>query len=179
MKHVAVVRKKLGIRTIFNLLGPLANPAGATYQLLGVGLPELRPLIASALGMLGTERALVVSGGDGLGEVTVAGPTDVTQIDSAGEREFEWQPTDFGVPQSSLEAIQVQGPDESAAIVRQVLAGESGPARDIVLLNAAAGLLTAGRCETPAEGAALAAEAIDRGAAAQLLMNLARLSHEQ
>jgi len=178
MKHVGAVRKKLGIRTIFNLLGPLANPAGATYQLLGVGLPELRPLIASSLGMLGTERALVVSGGNGLGEVSLAGTTQVTQIDSQGEREFEWLPTDFGLQPSSLEAVQVTNPRESAAILRSVLAGEAGPARDIVLLNAAAGLLAAGHCATPEEGAAQAAAAIDRGTTAELLEKLARLSHE-
>ena len=179
MKHVAAVRKQLGIRTIFNLLGPLANPAGATYQLLGVGRPELRPLIASALGMLGTERALVVSGSDGLGEVTLAGTTDVTQIEGDNACELQWQPSDFGLERASLDAIQVHNPNESAALVRQVLAGEMGPARDIVLLNAAAGLLAAGSCGTPSEGASLAAEAIDRGAAALLLDNLARLSHEQ
>lgn len=178
MKHVAAVRKQLGIRTIFNLLGPLANPAGATCQLLGVGLPALRPLIASALGMLGTERALVVSGGDGLGEVSIAGPTEVTQVDEVGETEFRWQPADFGLETAPLESIQVSNPSESAEIVRQVLDGESGPARDIVLLNAAAGLLAAGHCATPTEGAAQAAEAIDSGAAAKLLDNLARLSHE-
>lgn len=178
MKHVAAVRKQLGIRTIFNLLGPLANPAGATCQLLGVGLPELRPLIASALGMLGTERALVVSGGDGLGEVSIAGHTEVTQVDGGGETEFRWQPADFGLETSPLESIQVSNPSESAAIVRQVIDGERGPARDIVLLNAAAGLLAAGHCATPTEGATQAAEAIDSGAAAKLLENLARLSHE-
>jgi len=178
MKHVGAVRRKLGIRTIFNLLGPLANPAGATYQLLGVGLPELRPLIASSLKMLGTERALVVSGGNGLGEVSLAGPTEVTRIDGDGEREFTWQPADFGLQESSLEAIQVTNPAESAAIVRTVLAGEPGPARDIVLLNAAAGLLAAGACASPEEGAARAAEAINRGAAAELLKKLAQLSHE-
>lgn len=178
MKHVAAVRKQLGIRTIFNLLGPLANPAGATCQLLGVGLPNLRPLIASALGMLGTERALVVSGGDGLGEVSIAGPTEVTQVDESGETEFQWQPADFGLETAPLESIQVTNPSESAAIVRQVIAGESGPARDIVLLNAAAGLLAAGHCATPTEGAAQSADAIDSGAAANLLENLARLSHE-
>ncbi len=178
MKHVAAVRKKLGIRTIFNLLGPLANPAGAKYQLLGVGLPELRPLIASALGMLGTERALVVSGGDGLGEVSLAGTTEVTQVDTDGEREFRWQPADFGLQPSPLDAIQVTNPSESAAIVRSVLAGEPGPARDIVVLNAAAGLLAAERCATPEEGATLSMEAIDSGAASDLLHQLGRLSHE-
>jgi anthranilate phosphoribosyltransferase len=178
MKHVGAVRKKLGIRTIFNLLGPLANPAGASFQLLGVGIPELRPLIASALGMLGTARSLVVSGGEGLGEVSLAGATEVTQIESASEQEFSWQPTDFGLQQSSLDAIQVTNPGESAALVRTVLAGEPGPARDIVLLNAAAGLLAAGHCATPTEGAELAAEAIDRGQAAALLEQLGRLSHD-
>ncbi len=178
MKHVGAVRKKLGIRTIFNLLGPLANPAGAAYQLLGVGIPQLRPLIASALGMLGTERALIVSGGDGLGEVSLAGPTEVTQVDPSGEKDFTWQPTDFGLQPQSLETIQVTNPSESAAIVRSVLTGEPGPARDIVLLNAAAGLLAAEHCETPQEGAAQAAQAIDNGAAAKLLEQLGRLSHE-
>ena len=178
MKHVGAVRKKLGIRTIFNLLGPLANPAGAAYQLLGVGIPELRPLIASALGMLGTERALIVSGGDGLGEVSLAGTTEVTQVDNSGEREFEWQPADFGLQPSSLEAIQVTNPSESAAIVSKVLAGQPGPARDIVLLNAAAGLLAAEHCKTPEEGAAQAAEAIDNGNAKKLLEQLGQLSHE-
>jgi anthranilate phosphoribosyltransferase len=178
MKHVGAVRRKLGIRTIFNLLGPLANPAGATNQLLGVGVPELRPLIASSLAMLGTERALVVSGGNGLGEVSLAGPTEVTQIDGGGERAFTWQPDDFGLQPSSLETIQVTNPAESAAIVRSVLAGEPGPARDIVLLNAAAGLLAAGHCESPQAGVSQAAEAIDRGAAATLLKELAQLSHD-
>ncbi len=178
MKHVGAVRKKLGIRTIFNLLGPLANPAGAAYQLLGVGIPELRPLIASALGMLGTERALIVSGGDGLGEVSLVGTTEVTQVDSRGEQEFEWQPSEFGFQPQSLETIQVTNPSESAAIVRKVLAGDPGPARDIVLLNAAAGLLAAGHCKTPEQGATQAAEAIDNGKATKLLEQLARLSHE-
>lgn len=178
MKHVGAVRKKLGIRTIFNLLGPLANPAGASYQLLGVGIPELRQLIASALGMLGTERAMVVSGGDGLGEVSLAGATEVTQVDGSGEREFVWHPADFGLQVKSLETIQVTNPAESCAMVRSVLAGELGAARDIVLLNAAAGLLAAGHSDTPEAGAEQAAAAIDSGEAAKLLENLAKLSHE-
>jgi anthranilate phosphoribosyltransferase len=178
MKHVAAVRKQLGMRTIFNLLGPLANPAGATFQLLGVGLPELRPLIASALRRLGTERALVVSGRDGLGEITLADVTDVTQIESDREAELTWSPEDFGLQRASLEEVHVSGPEESAALVRGVLAGESGPARDLVVLNAAAGLLAAGRSISTREAAALATEAIDRGAAAELLRRLAQLSHE-
>ena len=179
MKYVAAVRKKLAIRTIFNLLGPLANPAGATYQLLGVGMPELRPLIASALEMLGTEKAFVVSGYQGLGEVSLAGATEVTQVDRAGEKEFQWTPQDFGLTPSSLESIQIDGPVESATMVRSVLAGEEGPARDIVVLNAAAGLLAAEHSTSPTEAASEAAAAIDRGAAAQLLDRLTVLSHEE
>lgn len=178
MKHVATVRKQLGIRTIFNLLGPLANPAGACFQLLGVGLPELRPCMAGALELLGTDCALVVSGGAGLGEVSLAGETQVTRVDKQQIQEFVWLPADFGVQEAPLDAIQVANPSESAAIVRQVLAGELGPARDIVVLNAAAGLLAAGHCKSPAEGATLAAESIDRGRAAEVLEDLARLSHE-
>jgi len=178
MKHVAAVRKKLGIRTIFNLLGPLANPAGACFQLLGVGRPEFRPLIASALGRLGTENSLVVSGQDGLGEVTLADTTDVTQVGPAGETSITWQPEDFGIERRPLDAIRVDGPTESAKIVRAVLAGEPGPARDIVLLNAAAGLLAAKRFTTPLEAAAKAAETIDRGDAAKLLEQLTKLSHQ-
>lgn len=177
MKHVAAVRKQLGIRTIFNLLGPLANPARASCQLLGVGRPELRPLIASALAVLGTERALVVSGQDGLGEVTLNGPTDVTQVEGTAEKELSWQPADFGLESSSLDSIEVSGPAESAAIIQSVLADEQGVARDIVVLNAAAGLLAAGHVDSPPEAAALASETIASGAARQLLARLAELSH--
>jgi anthranilate phosphoribosyltransferase len=178
MKHVAAVRKQLGVRTIFNLLGPLANPAGAKFQLLGVGMPELRPLIASALRLLGTERSLVVSGRDGLGEVSLANATDVSQVEGERETEFVWTPEDFGFRRSSLKDMRVAGPEESAALVRGVLSGERGPAREIVALNAAAGLVTAGRAKLPHEAVELALAAMDRGVAAELLTRLARLSHE-
>ena len=177
MKHVAAVRKKLGVRTIFNLLGPLANPAGAKFQLLGVGIPELRPLIASSLKLLGVERALVVSGQDGMGEVSIADATDVTQLDSSESSEFVWSPEAFGLQRSSIDAIRVDGPQQSADMVRSVLTGEAGAARDIVLLNAGAGLIAAGRVTNPSEAAQLAAAAIDSGAAAELLQRLAQLSH--
>ncbi len=178
MKHVSAVRKELGIRTIFNLLGPLANPAAAQFQLLGVGRPETRPLIASALGLLGTERSFVVSGKDGLGEVTLAGTTLVTEVTPNGEREFSWEPEDFGIPRAPLDAINIMGPTDSVVLVRAVLAGEPGAARDIVLLNAAAGLLVAGYSSEPREAAASAAQSIDSGLAASLLEKLVRLSHE-
>ncbi len=177
MKHVAAVRRELGIRTIFNLLGPLANPAGAAFQLLGVGRSETRPLIASALQLLGTERAYVVSGADGLGEITLTGTTHVTEVTPAGLKEFNWEPEDFGVSRAALDSLSISSPQESVAIVRRVLGGEHGPARDIVLLNAAAGLLVAGRCDEPRQAAELAAEAIDSGAVAKLLEELARVSY--
>ena len=179
MKHVAAVRKQLGIRTIFNLLGPLANPAHATHQLLGVGLPELRPLVAAALCELGIERALVVSGQDGLGEVTLAGSTQVTQIENGKLTHFEWQPSDFGLEVAPLHTIQISTPDQSAEIIRNVLAGQPGPARDIVVLNAAAGLIAARHCVSPTEAAGQAIEAIDSGRASERLRQLAVLSHQE
>jgi anthranilate phosphoribosyltransferase len=179
MRHVAAVRKKLGVRTIFNILGPLSNPAGASHQLLGAGRPELRPLLASALQLLGVQRALVVSGDDGLGEATLAGTTHVTEVSDTGERERDFRPEDFGLTTQALDSVRVSGPTESAAIARQVLAGEAGPGRDIVVLNAAAGLLTFDASQTPKTCAARAAEAIDSGAAAKLLQHLAELSHAE
>jgi anthranilate phosphoribosyltransferase len=188
MKNVAAVRKQLGIRTIFNILGPLANPAGAAYQLLGAGRPELRPLLAGAMARLGTRRTLIVSGDDGLGDVTLTGTTHVTEVSTnhplplgedrgEGIREFTWQPEDFGVARvASLEALSVDGPAESAAVIRAVLAGQPGPARDIVVVNAAAGLLAAGKAAEPKASAALAAQAIDSGGAALLLARLAERS---
>jgi anthranilate phosphoribosyltransferase len=183
MKNVSAVRKTLGIRTIFNILGPLVNPARAGYQLLGAGRPELRPLLAGAVAKLGTERTLVVSGDDGLGDVTLTGITNVSEVvadagRSPATREFAWQPEDFGLTRSSLAGLQVDGPQASASIVRRILAGEAGPARDIVLLNAAAGLIVAGTTNEPRIAAANAAAAIDSGAAANLLTRLAERTHE-
>lgn len=178
MKYVAEVRKKLGIRTIFNLLGPLANPAGATHQLLGVGRPELRPLIASALGELEIEHALVVSGSDGLGEATIAATTNVTAIKKGSESHFDWEPEQFGIQKSPVDSILIDTPTESASIIQDVLAGKSGPARDIVILNAAAGLIAAEQTEDPIEAASRVSEAIDNGAAKELLEKLAKLSHQ-
>lgn len=177
MRHVAAVRKQLGIRTIFNVLGPLSNPAGASHQLLGAGRPELRPLLASALRLLNIEHALVVSGEDGIGEMTLAGATNATEVIRGDERELTFRPEDFGLPTSSLDSIRIDGPTESAAIVRGLLAGERGVARDIVVLNAAAGLLTVQAASTPIEAAERAAAAIDSGQAAELLRQLAELSN--
>jgi anthranilate phosphoribosyltransferase len=178
MKHVAAVRKKLGIRTIFNILGPLVNPAGACYQLLGAGRPELRPLLAGALERLGTKRSFVVSGEDGLGDVTLAGSTNVTEVAGGRMREFMWRPEDFGIARHSLDSLLIDSPAASAVVIRKVLGRETGPARDIVILNAAAGLLAAGRTTEPKSAASCAAEAIDSGAAERLLSRLAERSHQ-
>jgi anthranilate phosphoribosyltransferase len=178
MKHVAAVRQKLGVPTIFNLLGPLSNPAGAPFQLLGVGRPELRPLLASVLARLGTEHALVVCGEDGLDEVTLAGKTFVSEVQGNRVREFTWQPEDFGLSIWPLDSMCVDGPIESAALIQSILAGQLSPARDIVVLNAAAALWTARRAPSPRECAQLAADAIDSQSASKLLASLASASHK-
>lgn len=177
MKHVANVRKQLGTRTIFNVLGPLANPAGAEHQLLGAGLPELRPLLAGAIQKLGTKRTLVVSGADGMGDVTISGATHVSDVTADGVTEYEWKPEDFGVERSGTVGLEVESPAHSAAVIRKTLKGAHGPARDIVVLNAAAALLVAGHVDTPTAGAQQASAAIDSGAAADLLARLAERSH--
>ena len=176
MRHVAPVRAKLGVPTIFNILGPLINPAGASRQLLGVGRPKLRMLLAEALRVLGTERSVVVHGSDGLDEVTLTGSTEVAEARGGAVRQFRWTPADFGLNAIQLKSIQVNGPEESAAMIRTVLAGESGPARDIVVANAAAALWTAEKAASPVACAALAAEAIDSGTARELLGRLVVLS---
>lgn len=176
MRNVAMVRKQLGVPTIFNILGPLANPARAAFQLLGVGKSHLLPLMARALTLLGTEHAVVVHGTDGLDEVTLNGPTQVVETCSAGVSQFQWTPADFGLGQRSLEALRVDGPEESAAMIRRVLSGQPGPARDVVVANAGAALWTAEMASSPTEGAVLAAQAIDSGAAQELLARLVERS---
>jgi anthranilate phosphoribosyltransferase len=177
MKHVAAVRRQLGFPTIFNLLGPLVNPAGAEFQLIGVGRAEVRPLVAEALARLGTKLALVVHGDDGLDELSIAGPSMVSEARPGSVREFRWAPTDFCLAAQPGADLRVAGPEESAAMIRQVLAGNPGPARDVVVLNAGAALWTAGQHEHKLTCAAAAAEAIDNGAAAGLLARLAEFSH--
>jgi anthranilate phosphoribosyltransferase len=178
MKQVAAVRRSLGRRTIFNLIGPLCNPAGAPFQVLGTGRLELQVRLAEALRLLGTRRALVVCG-HGLGEVNLARTTTVIEVTPRQFQEFSWTAADFGLPRGPLEPLAVSGPEESAAVVRRVLEGEAGPARDIVLANAAAALCVAGRAAGLREGVAQAAMAIDTGAALRLLERLVAMSHER
>jgi anthranilate phosphoribosyltransferase len=177
MRHVGPVRKKLGRATIFNLLGPLANPAGAEYQVLGVVRPEIESLMAEAARQLGTRRTLVVRGEDGVGDVSCSGPTHVTIVTPDSIETITWLPGDFGLECARVDDLEVSGPEQSAAVVRQLLQGEPGPPRTMVLLNAAAALIAAG-AETDLRAAAeRAREAIDSGAARTLLDRLADLSH--
>jgi anthranilate phosphoribosyltransferase len=172
MKHVASVRKRLGTPTIFNILGPLVNPASAPFQLLGVGRADLQPLLAEALLLLGTRRALVVHGSDGLDEVTLDGTTQVFEVSDGSLRQWTCRPADFSLPPATREAMIVGGPAESAAMIREILAGRGGPPRDIVVANSAAALWTAGRHAALPDCVAQAKQAIDSGAARELLARL-------
>jgi anthranilate phosphoribosyltransferase len=173
MKRVAAIRKRLGVPTIFNLLGPLVNPAGAKFQLIGVGRAELRPLLAEALAMLGAERAVVVHGEDGLDEVTLGGTTLASLVQRQQVTPLQWTPEQFGLNRSPRDSLLVDGPDQSAAKIREILAGRCGPERDVVLANAAAALWTVGRAPSLTECVGLAAAAIDSGTASSVLARLA------
>jgi anthranilate phosphoribosyltransferase len=176
LARVSGVRRRLGVRTLFNCLGPLVNPAGADYQLLGVGWAEWLDAMAGALARLGTRHALLVCGRDGLDEVSLSAPTLVREVRGGAVTAWEWSPTDFGLAPCRLEDLRVGGPEESAALIRSVLAGADGPAARVVLANAAAALLAADRVRTPAEGVARAAEALASGRAAGVLARLAACS---
>jgi len=176
LRHLGTVRRRLGVPTLLNCLGPLANPAGAAYQLLGVGRAEWLDRLAAALARLGTRRALLVCGRDGLDEVSLSGPTQVRQVQGNAVTAAEWTPEDFGLAPCSLDEMRVEGPEQSAAVIRAVLQGEEGPARRIVLANAAAALLAAEKVVSLPEGVAKAAQAIDNGRALGVLNDLVALS---
>ena len=176
MKHVQPARVELKMRTVFNLLGPLANPAGATRQLIGAPSLETASLMANALAELGSERAFVVHGADGLDEVTTTGPTEVFEVVKNRVHRFVWNPGDFGVEAARL--ADLAGGDRAAnrQIAASILEGERGPRREIVLVNAAAALVAAGAAETLEEGMQRAAESIDSGAASKKLQELANFN---
>jgi anthranilate phosphoribosyltransferase len=165
------------VRTLFNCLGPLANPAGASYQLLGVGREEWLDRLAAALARLGTRHALLVCGQDGLDEVSLSGPTLVREVKGNALSDREWTPDDFALAPCRVDELRVEGPEESAAVIRAVLRGEEGPPRRVVLANAAAALLAAEKVASLPEGVEKAAEAIDNGGAMRVLNDL--VAHSQ
>jgi anthranilate phosphoribosyltransferase len=185
MKHVSAVRKRLPHPTIFNILGPLVNPASAPLQLLGVGKAKLQTLLSEAIALLGTRRAVVVHGCDGLDEVTLGGSTDVVEVgvnespNISSIKKFQWRPADFGLAAAGTQTMLVDGPKQSAEIIRAILDGDRGPARDIVLANAAAALWIAQRADSLPQCVKMAAEAIDSGAARDLLKKLGLKTQQQ
>jgi anthranilate phosphoribosyltransferase len=174
MRHVAPIRRELGLRTIFNLLGPLANPASATHQVVGVFDPARVEQLAEALGTLGLDAAWVVHGEGGLDEVSPCGPTRVAELQHGAVRTFEVRPEDFGVDAVALEALLGGDASENADIIGRVLGGERGPARVAVVVNAAAALRVAGVAADPKAAAQRAADALDSGAAARTLAQWAQ-----
>lgn len=178
MRHAAPVRRELGIRTAFNILGPLTNPASPTHQLLGVSRPELTDLVAQALANLGCRRAWVVHGADGLDELSATGYTKVSECRDRIVRTFYVHPSDFGLP--TCERGDLVGGDaaRNAEIAREILGGRPGPARAVVVLNAAAALVVAGLADSPIAGARRAAAALDNGSAGEVLERLIAVSHD-
>ncbi len=177
MKHAAQARKDLGVRTAFNLLGPLTNPARPSRQMVGVPRPELTELLARSLSLLGAERAWVVHGADGLDELSTTGYTKVSECRGASVQTFYVHPADFGLAKAAPDALKGGDAATNAAIVRAVLSGESGRPRDVVLLNAGAALFVGGRAETVKDGIAQAAAAIDSGASRKVLEQVVAVSN--
>jgi anthranilate phosphoribosyltransferase len=165
MKHVQAARRDLHLRTVFNLLGPLTNPARATCQVVGVYSADLVEKLAEALSMLGLHRALVVHGSDGLDEITITGPTRVGEVREGQVHTYEVTPEEFGLQRATLEEIAGGDAAHNAALIREVLSGKKSARRDVVLLNAAAALVAAGRADHLRDAIPLAAHAIDSSAA--------------
>jgi anthranilate phosphoribosyltransferase len=168
-RYVVPVRKELAVRTIFNFLGPLTNPAGATRQLIGVSDAGMMDTMAAALGRLGAARALVVSSEDGLDELSTSAPTRVVEVNGTELERYTVSPADCGLPEAPAEAVAGGHPADNARVTRAILAGETGPARDLAVLNAGAAIYAAGAAESIPDGVRRAQEAIDDGAAARTL----------
>jgi anthranilate phosphoribosyltransferase len=171
-RHAVTARRQIGKRTVFNLLGPLTNPAGAEFQVLGVFSPDYLDLLAATLVELGVRRAFVVHGAGGLDEVSPVGETQVAEVHQGTTRRFMITPEDFGLSRSSLESLQGGGPAENALLIRKVFEDEPGPRRDVVVLNAAAALVVSGIANDFREASALACRAISSGAASEKLARL-------
>ena len=177
MRYAAPVRKKLGVRTIFNVLGPLVNPASATRQILGVYDMSLTQTMAEVLSKLGSEHVMVVHGEDGMDEVSISSPTTVTELKNKMITSFIIKPADFGLDMADLEAIQVENVDASKAMMLDVLNGNKGPHRDITLLNAGAAIYVSGLSSTLKEGIEKAVSVIDQGLSLKKLEALKAASH--
>jgi anthranilate phosphoribosyltransferase len=178
MRHAARARSEIGIRTIFNILGPLSNPADADMQVLGVYDPALIQTIGCALQMLGRTRALVVHGHDGLDEISITGPSIICEVGGGTVKTYTIRPADVGLSETPIDAIIGGGPDENADIILNILRGMLGPHRDIVLLNAGAAIMLSGLADSLIEGMRLAARAIDAGKALSKLLQLKNLTQE-
>jgi anthranilate phosphoribosyltransferase len=176
MKYAAAPRREIGIRTVFNILGPLTNPAGATAQVLGVADGSLLEKMAQVLKSLGCRHALVVHGEDGLDEITITGETRVCELKEGDINSYTIRPEDFGLTRAGLEDLKGGTAEENATQLRSILSGAPGPQRDVVLLNAAAALLAGDRAETLQQGMELGREAIDSGRALAKLEQLVKLS---
>ena len=178
MKHAMAARRQLKFRTVFNLLGPLTNPAGAKAQVVGVSEARFTELVASALGELGTQHAFVVHSTDGMDEISVAGETRISEVTPGGMHTQTVAPEDFGLPRSPIDSVAGGDAAANAAILAGVLAGERGAPRDVVLANASAALVAAGCSANFREGVQRAAESLDSGAAAEKLRALVRFTQE-
>jgi anthranilate phosphoribosyltransferase len=178
MKHVAPVRREMGMRTIFNLLGPLTNPAGAQAQVMGVFHPNLTEPLARVLGNLGVKHALVVHGLDGVDEISITAPTVISEMQDGYVQTYRVAPEDLGLSRAPREFIRGGTKEENARITEAILAGETGPRRDVVLLNAAAAFLAADRVRSLKDGILLAEETLDSGAARRALEGIRALSHQ-
>jgi anthranilate phosphoribosyltransferase len=177
MRYAAPVRKKLGVRTIFNVLGPLANPASATHQVLGVYEASLTETMAEVLSKLGSEHVMVVHGEDGMDEISISSETRISELKNKSITTFTIKPTDFGLNMADLKTIQVENVDASKAMMLDVLEGHEGPHRDITLLNAGAAIYVSGLTSTLKEGIEKAALVIDQGLALKKLEALKAASH--
>jgi anthranilate phosphoribosyltransferase len=177
MKYAIGPRREIGVRTIFNILGPLTSPALARHQLLGVFSEKLTLTLAAALNNMGTKRAFVVHGGDGLDEISISGPTAIAEVRDGAVKSYAITPEEYGMKSAPLRTVAGGTPQENAARLRAILEGEKGPGRDIVVLNAAFSLAAAGIADTPNEGVALAGKSIDSGAARKKLEELVATSN--
>ena len=178
MRHAGTPRRELGVATIFNFLGPLTNPAGATRQALGVAEPRMVDIMVETLGRLGSERVLAFHGAGGLDELSTAGPSYVVELNSGAIERWTIDPADLGLAPAPIEALAGGSAETNALQVRSILAGEAGPKRDVVVLNAAAGLMAAGRAQDMADGTRVAGEAIDSGDAMAALERLVKVSSD-